>query len=200
MNGYQSQSIPASLQMLLRDLEFLGQITRGQKPCIKTRTFVDASGWSGAFYRFIKGETKGAVMSEIERIFTQCIEAIGAHKNDEHIKTIVEYAYRAYVGVKSLEVTYRDHPSILSRLSVALKNLDLQLDSYRHLIKGYVVTEFPYIPVEKKEEIKETQKVKEYKPEEKTNLDLNDSMAGMPAYQRRKLLKTKLKESLEKND
>ena len=51
-------SIPSSLQMLLTDLDFLGQISRNIKPCCGPRVLVDANSWSGAFYRFFKGENR----------------------------------------------------------------------------------------------------------------------------------------------
>lgn len=130
-------SIPSGLQSLLADLNFLSQIKRNQKPCVSNRVIVDGDTWFGAFYRFMKGENKSNVISKVEQIFSQTMDAIDAHKDSDHIKIIINYAASARDGVANLKETYGEHPDILARINVQLDNIDLQLDRFRHLIKGY---------------------------------------------------------------
>ena len=131
-------SIPTGLQILLSDLDFLGQVKRNTKPCTNDRVIVDANSWSGAFYRFFKGENRTNVVSKIEQIVSQTVDAIEAHKNSDHIKIIINYFANARNGVYSLlTTTYKDDPDIKAKLSVQIDIMDLQLDRFRHLIKGY---------------------------------------------------------------
>ena len=130
-------SIPTALQILLTDLNFLGQIKRNKKPCISGRVIVDADTWTGAFYRFCKGENRMNAVAKIEQIFNQTVDAIEAHKHTNHINIIINYASIARDGVSNLKETYQDDPDMKARLDVQLDNIDLQLERFRHLIKGY---------------------------------------------------------------
>ena len=142
-------SIPSGLQTLLADLNFLSQIKRNQKPCVGNRVIVDGDTWYGAFYRFIKGENKVNVISKVEQIFNQTMDAIETHKDSDHIKIIINYAALARDGVANLKETYGDYPEILSRISVQLDNIDLQLNRFRNFIKGYKKEEsFPGLNTE----------------------------------------------------
>ena len=58
-------SIPVSLQSLMADLDFLSQIKRNMKPCCNDRVLVDSDSWSGAFYRFFKGESRINVITKV---------------------------------------------------------------------------------------------------------------------------------------
>ena len=189
-------SIPTSLQMLLRDLAFLGQITRGKKPCMKSRILVDGNSWTGAAYRAYKGENRIIYIGEVERIFGQCIEAIREHEKSEHIKIIVEFASGAYTGVESSRSTYNDDPDMLSRIDVALKNLDLQLSKFRRYIKGY--------STENKTDNKdktESSSISVSSIPPFTEEDAHDSngidLFGTPSSDERRKLKDKLKKKAE---
>jgi len=133
-----NNSIPVGLQDLLTKLDFLAQITRGCKPCMTNMTFVESDSWAGSFYRryWVK-ETRKSVISDIEKIVGKTIDSINAHKDTPFLNIIINALSEAKVGIESLRVTYRDDPEIKSRVSVQLKNIDLQLDAHRHLIKGY---------------------------------------------------------------
>ena len=130
-------SIPTGLQILLSDLDFLGQITRGQKACITNRVIVDGNTWSGAFYRSMKGENRLNTINKIEQIVNQTVDAIESHKNTSYLEIIINYFSYARNGIDALNSTYQSDPDMRARLNVQLKNIDLQLNQYRHLIKGY---------------------------------------------------------------
>ena len=130
-------SIPTGLQILLRDLDFLGQIARGQKVCITNRVIIDGDSWLGAFYRAWKGEDRTSTINKIEQIVNQTVDAINSHKDTDYLDILVNYFAYARNGIDALSFTYQSDPDMKSRINVQLKNIDLQLDQYRHLIKGY---------------------------------------------------------------
>lgn len=135
--GTSKLSIPTGLQILLSDLDFLGQISRGQKACVTSRVIVDGSTWVGAFYRAWKGENRINTINKIEQIINQTIDAIDSHKNTEYLEIVVNSFAYARNGVDALGATYENDPDMRARINVQLKNIDLQLNQYRHLIKGY---------------------------------------------------------------
>jgi hypothetical protein len=134
-----SESIPVGLQTLLAKLNFLAQINRGYKPCISNMTLVDGSSWWGTLWRgWYYGENKKTVMAEISKIVNETIDAITTHKHrEEFLKLIVNALANTRVGIESMKTTYRNSPETISNLDVQLTNIDLQLNRYRYLIKGY---------------------------------------------------------------
>lgn len=130
-------SVPTGLQILLSDLDFLSQIKRNTKPCCSERVLVDSASWSGALYRFYKGENRNQDISIIERIVNQTVDAIEEHKNNDHIRIIVKYLSEAREGISSLLTVYAEDPNIKARVNVQISIIDKQLDRFKHLIKGY---------------------------------------------------------------
>jgi hypothetical protein len=129
-------SIPTSLQILLSELDFLGQIKRNTKPCISGRVLVESDSFTGALYRFLKGENRNNIIAKVEQVFSQTVDAIEANKNTEHIKIIINYSAKARDGVSSLMDTYSNDPDFKAKLKVQIDNIDLQLNRFRNLIKG----------------------------------------------------------------
>ena len=146
-DGNGKLSIPTGLQILLSDLDFLGQISRGQKACVTYRVIVDGRTWSGAFYRAWKGENRINTINKIEQIINQTVDAIDSHKNTEYLEIVVNSFAYARNGVDALRATYETDPDMKARINVQLKNIDLQLSQYRHLIKGYSYDAPKNIPV-----------------------------------------------------
>lgn len=133
-----NNSIPRRLQVLLTKLNFLSQITRGFKPCMSNMTLVDASSWYGSFQRSWQGESRKSLIAAVEQIVSETVEAINEHSIDEFLlRLIINALPKAREGVDSLKITYRSDPEIISRVCVQLTSLDLQLEKYRDLIKGY---------------------------------------------------------------
>ena len=193
-------SIPTALQILLSELDFLGQIRRNKKPCITGRVLVDSESYSGAVYRFLKGENRNNIISKVEQIFTQTVDAVEMHKNTEHIKIIINYAAAARNGVASLLETYSNDPDFKSKLKVQIDNIDLQLERFRHLIKGYAteVDVKQENEVENKEVVIEENKEEKHKEDEDfpglNTLDLFDSSE----IDKKRIRKNRIKKSLEK--
>lgn len=133
-----NSSIPRRLQVLLTKLNFLSQITRGFKPCMSNMTLVDASSWFGAFQRSWQGESRKSLIAAVEQIVSETVEAVNEHADDEFLlRLIINALPEAREGVNSLKVTYRDDPEIIAKVGVQLTSMDLQLEKYRDLIKGY---------------------------------------------------------------
>ena len=128
--------IPSSLQILLADLDFLSQIERNMKPCCNDRVLVDADSWSGAFYRFFKGESRVNVITKVEQIVNNAVEAIENEKYMEHLSLTINSLNKALNGLLNLLYTYENDPNMKARLNVQIKNINIQLDRYRNLIKG----------------------------------------------------------------
>jgi hypothetical protein len=133
-------AIPTGLQILLSDLNFLSQIKRDTKPCCGDHILVDSASWYGAFYRFYKGENRENSISKIEQIVTQTIDAIESNKDSDHIKIIINYFSDAREGINALLSVYSHDPKIKAKIKVILDRIDIQLDRFRHLIKGFSET------------------------------------------------------------
>jgi len=129
-------SIPVSLQSLMADLDFLSQIKRNMKPCCNDRVLVDSESWSGAFYRFFKGESRLNVITKIEQIVHNAIEAIENKKFQEHLTLTINSLNSALSGLENLLYTYQNDPNMKARLNVQIKNVNIQLDRYKYLIKN----------------------------------------------------------------
>jgi len=143
MDGLPKNSIPLSLQNLLADLDFLSQIQRNMKPCCNDRVLVDADSWSGAFYRFFKGESRLNVISKVEQIVNNAVEAIENQKYNEHLSLTINALYNASTGISNLAYTYENDPNMKARINVQMKNINIQLDRYRSLIKGFRPDDLP---------------------------------------------------------
>ena len=142
MNKTNSESIPVGVQSLLSKLYFLAQINGGKKPCMSDMSLVESSSWIGSFHRWWNSEDRKTVITDIKQIITETIDALKQHKNNmEFLKLIINALANARVGVESMLTTYRDDPSIIGRIKVQLANMDLQLENYRHFIKGYNIIE-----------------------------------------------------------
>ena len=175
-------SIPVVLQSLLEDLHFLSQIQRNMKPCCNDRVFVDADGWYQTFYRRYKGESRTTVMSKIEQIVNSAIEAIENQKYNEHLSLTINALYEASNGILNLAYTYDKDPNMKSKINVQMKNINIQLDRFRHLIKGFrpedVINEMnKFERIEKGEDIKseKSEEAKEVKSEVVSNPSNNSN-------------------------
>lgn len=133
-------SIPIGLQTLLSDLNFLSQIRRDTKPCCESRILIPANSWGGAIYRFIKGENRNNVVSQVEKIVAHTIDAIERYQNTDHIKIIVNYFSDAREGIAALLIVYSTDPNITAKIKVQIDLIDIQLKRFRNLIKGYAET------------------------------------------------------------
>lgn len=188
INSKKIISIPTGLQILLADLDFIGQICRGQKACVTNRVLVDGESWSGALYRSWKGENRINTISKIEQIVNQTVDAIDDHKDTEYIGIIINSFNYARNGVASLVETYQNDPDMKARLNVQLKNIDLQLDQYRNLIKGYSERKTDNNAIEEKKDEKE----------DDVEINLNPEFFGNTSSEKRKLRRHRMKKSTDK--
>ena len=133
----QDTTIPTGLQSLLVELDFLSQIQRGKKPLLDFMVLVENDEWLKRFQKWWHGENKDTIMSKIENIVNRTVDAIVDHKNTAYIGILVNKLSDAKEGIASLLVTYGSFPKTIARINVQLQNIDLQLERYRHLIKGY---------------------------------------------------------------
>ena len=134
-----SDSIPVGLQTLLQKHYYLAQISRGHKPNFADMSLIESDSWWGWFKRsWYYKESRKTVMPNIEKIISETIDAISIHKNKpDFLKLIINALAATRVGIESMTVTYRKDPEMIGKLKVQLNNIDLQLDKYRNLIKGY---------------------------------------------------------------
>jgi hypothetical protein len=132
-----NNSIPIGLQTLLSDLNFLSQIRRDTKPCCTQRILVDSESWGGAIYRYLKGENRNNVVSQVEKIVACTIDSIERYQNTDHIKIIVNYFSDAREGIAALLIVYANDPNITAKIKVQIDLIDIQLKRFRNLIKGF---------------------------------------------------------------
>jgi len=130
-------AIPDSLRQILVDLNFLGQIARDTKPCFSNKILISSDSWWGAFRRMVMRESRQRVIMKVEQIINNTVDAIENKKYSEHLPLTINSLNDANNGVLNLLYTYDADPDMKSRLSIQLKNIDIQLTQYRFLIKGY---------------------------------------------------------------
>jgi len=129
-------AIPVSLQSLMGDLDFVSQIKRDMKPYFNDRILHDANSWYDYFLRRFKKIGKNHVITKVEEIVNNAIEAIENPKYREHLVLIINELNNALTGIENLAYTYENDPDMKARLNVQIKNVNIQLDRYRQLIKG----------------------------------------------------------------
>ncbi len=183
-------SIPVGLQTLLTELDFISQIKRGNKPIMGEMVLVDNNEWVKRAQKWWAGETKDTIMSKIDHIISKTVDAIIAHKETPYIGLIVNKLSDAREGISSLEVTYENFPKIKAKVRVLLQNIDFQLESYRHLIKGYINIS------EKTGEINLIDDKREENDDKRQEINDVDFFEG--SSEKRKMRKTRIKKSLEK--
>lgn len=130
-------AIPDSLRQILVDLNFLGQIARDTKPCFSNKILISSDSWWGALRRMVMGESRQRVIMKVEQIINNTVDAIENKKYAEHLPLTINALNDANNGVLNLLYTYDADPDMKSRLSIQLKNIDIQLTQYRFMIKGY---------------------------------------------------------------
>jgi hypothetical protein len=187
--------IPGSLQILLADLDFLSQIGRKMKPCCDNRVLVDAESWSGALYRLYKGENRLGVITKVEQIINSAVEAIENQKYSEHLSLTINSLYNSYHGLNNLLNTYESDPNMKARINVQLKNIDIQLERYRHLIKGFRPGDMPEkrrddIPEKRRDDI----------PEKRRDDVLEKRREDIPEKRKEEVLEKKREEVPEKKE
>lgn len=123
-------TIPTHLKELLKSLEFLAMIEKGQKPCLSDMTFVDASSWQGAWYRRNNAEGKKQLLNFIDAIIEQTFAAIEDSHNREYVPMIIKTLLRAKIGINNTQTTYQKYPAYVSPIRVCLNNIDHQLKKY----------------------------------------------------------------------
>lgn len=120
--------IPSSLCELLTHLQYIAMTKKDQKPCIRKMNFVDSNSTMGAIYRFFTSENHDSLVMYIEKIINQTVAALNEYQKTEFLSIIMESLSEAKNGIENIITTYEKYPQTVSRLTVCLKNIKLQLD------------------------------------------------------------------------
>jgi hypothetical protein len=123
------ESIPSSLHILLRKLQFISMCEPGSKPLFTQLTFTSA-GLMGAMQRTWYGESRTTMLGAINTIFDEVARVL---QDTRHQELIVEHISSAKLGVEKLIDTYSGCPDVTSSLIITLKNIDILLDRYSDL-------------------------------------------------------------------
>lgn len=126
-----SNSIPIPLKDLLSKLHFLGCIQRGSKINMSDKSFSDASSWFAAIKRSFSGEGRDTMIADINRIIEETIHAIDHYAETDFLPLLIEYLEKAKIGIQNLTATYQDDPNIISQLTVAIENVNIQLKTHK---------------------------------------------------------------------
>jgi len=73
----------------------------------------------------------------VEQIVNNAIEAIENEKYQEHLSLTINALYKASNGLLNLSHTYQNDPNMKARINVQIENINIQLDRFKHFIKGY---------------------------------------------------------------
>jgi hypothetical protein len=168
-----NESMPVDLQALLTKLHFISQIERGKKPCMSDMSFVKTDSYLvGPIIRWWKGESRKTLVPDIEKIVDEAIIKLTTYKdNEKYVSLIINLLASDRVSIESLITTYREDPKMISNIKVILTNIDLQLDQYRHLIKGRSSEKGKNSPVTNMESKYEQRKRRKHRPK----MDISES-------------------------
>ena len=131
-----TSSIPIDLQELLIKLEFISLIQEGTKLNTNNMSFVSADSWIGAFKRAYYQENRETTIQYINNVINSTISAINCYNESDYLRNIINSLNGAKIGIEKFQSTYRDDPKLRSKLNVCLSNIGIQLEKYKHLIKG----------------------------------------------------------------
>ena len=102
-------SIPTiHLQSLFGDLDFLSGAKDGQKPCFRSRCYVDRTSWMGSGFRLIQGESQSSFgNTEIDTICKNASETYGTYHSDTRFgKILLDKIVAARQGLLKIAKTY----------------------------------------------------------------------------------------------
>jgi hypothetical protein len=119
------ESIPSSLHILLRKLQFLAMAESGQKPLFSTMTFT-SSGLIGALQRTYYGESRTSMLASVNQIFEETARTLNDSK---HVDLIIEHVEGAKLGIQRIIETYASCPDVVSSLLITLKNIEILLSN-----------------------------------------------------------------------
>ena len=187
----QDTTIPIGLQGLLTELDFIGQISRGQKPMMSEMVLVENTEYWKRVTKWWSGETKDTIMTKIENIVNRTVDAIIDHKETAYIGLLVNKFSQARAGIESLKITYEHYPKTISKINTQLDNIDLQLKNYRHLIKGYKNVDNNY---SNNEDEKSENKISD------TEVDINTDVEyfNLNSSEKKKSRRQRIKQNLDK--
>lgn len=132
-----SSAIPPHLKELLGKLEFISMCPKNRKICFGDSCFV--SGWKGSIQRAIKGEGRKSMVTALNSIVDEAINALTSYSGTEYVSLIVNALARSKTGLTNLMETYAFRADTVSSLRIVLLNIELTLDKYKHLIHGHYV-------------------------------------------------------------
>ncbi len=132
-----TNSIPVPLNDLLVKLKILGKIERGNKINMGTMTFTESSSWMGALNRTLCGEGRKGLMTHLNQIIQQSINAINEYHNTEFCGLVVNHLAQAKIGIQNLITTYQSDPNTVSQLEICIANINLQLEKNHSLLDGH---------------------------------------------------------------
>jgi hypothetical protein len=126
--------IPLPLSELLTKLNVLALIEKEYKLNVNSMSFVKSMSWYGSFTRYFGGESRRNLMSMLNLVLQQTIQAIQDYQGTEFCKLVVNHLASAREGIVNLKGTYSDDPHTISQLEILLENIDIQLDRNKKLI------------------------------------------------------------------
>lgn len=133
MSECKFHTIPESLKELLNDLEYISQIEPGKKLNLSSKTFSDSGGFTTYCRRRITGEGAGKTVDYLDGIIEKSINSLNYYQSldGDHFDLLIEGITSAKEGIKNLKMTYHNDPNTVSKLSVIIKNIDIQLKNFR---------------------------------------------------------------------
>lgn len=132
-------SLPNDLQNLIKKLDFLAMIKQNYKIDTKNNVLFDNNSWAvGELYKWWnrKAEDRFTTIDFIKKTIDETIIAISKYEKTEFIRYLINSLSSARIGISKLEITYRNDQNFISELSVIIKNIDIPLNNYKHLITG----------------------------------------------------------------
>lgn len=121
------QPLPAGLVHILEDLEFIGMTQRDQKPCFKTRTFVDANTLKGAMYRFYYGESHTCLLFTLRTIVDSATRGLNDYP---HYVILLHNSLRHFAaGLENILHTYTQskYPAVHAAITIMLQEVSSHL-------------------------------------------------------------------------
>lgn len=158
MSAYMfAPTIPVHLEALFEMMDFIASAKKGSKPCFNGLYYVDATSWTGAFYRLLKGEKQsGRGNMEIRKCCEEAAQAYEQYKNTPFKKVILEKMVKLRNGIISIRGTYENDDSetaTVNHLTNSILVLDMRIPQHILLEQGIIPRQITHqIPIPQKKE------------------------------------------------
>lgn len=113
-------------------LELVSQCQSGQTISVSKRQIVDRSSWKGSLQRWMSGESRYELLTEIELRIPKVLKEIKEEYRYEEIKSNMLFLQRVKRGLEAIRETYYNDSIFKHGINTMIQGIEIVIDE-----KGY---------------------------------------------------------------